>query len=171
MSNSGSFVSRANRVRHKRLTTKAGYRRARRSGATIVESALLLPVLTLTLFSMLDLGLAAMRYNALAEASRRIAREAIMHGSLAPETSSIWGPTAYSGTVADTSDVVVPARGMLPTMAETQVSVQVTWPDSDNSPRDRVQVELAYEHRSLVPGLFPWGPFDLRSVATMHIVN
>ena len=56
-------------------------------------------------------------------------------------------------------------------MNAKDVSVQVTWPDNDNSPRDRVQVEVAYRHNPLIPGFCPWGPINLHSVATMHIVN
>jgi hypothetical protein len=47
----------------------------------------------------------------------------------------------------------------------------VTWPDVDNSPRDRVQVEVEYDHVPLVPLFCPWGTLELRSTATMHVVN
>ena len=63
------------------------------------------------------------------------------------------------------------ARNMIPTMKDSDVKVQVSWPDNDNSPRDRVQVEVSYEHDPMIPGVCPWGKLDLRSVATMHIVN
>jgi hypothetical protein len=51
------------------------------------------------------------------------------------------------------------------------VSVRVSWPDGDNSPRDRVEVELTYQHEPLIPALFAWGTLDLRSATTMQIVN
>ncbi len=145
--------------------------RAARRGTTILECAITLPVLFLVLFSLLDLGIAATRYNSLAEVSRRIAREAVLHGSLAPDSSGTWGPDEYSGTMADGSVVVAAAHGMIPTMNDSDVLVHVTWPDDDNSPRDRVQVEVSYEHDPLIPGICPWGKLELRSVATMHIVN
>lgn len=146
-------------------------RRRRRCGATVVECAITLPVMLLVLFALLDLGLATMRYNSLAEASRRVAREAIIHGSLAPETSGTWGPDEYQGTAADSSVVVTSIQGLLPTMQESDVTVRITWLDGDNAPRDRVQVETTYQHQPLIPGLAVWGPLDLHSVATMHIVN
>jgi Flp pilus assembly protein TadG len=145
--------------------------RRRRCGATILECAITLPVLFIVLFAILDLGIAATRYNALAEVSRRIAREAVLHGSLAPDTSGTWGPEEYDGTAADSSAIVAKAHDMTPTMIGSDVSVRVTWPDNDNSPRDRVQVEVAYEHKPLIPGFCPWGTLELHSVATMHIVN
>src|SRR5689334_1070755 len=124
-----------------------------RHGAAMLECAIALPVMLLALFAILDLGLAATRYNALAEAARQIARQAILHGSLAPDEVGSWGPAQFVGTAADSSNIVQATHGRLPTMLENLVSVQVTWPDHDNSPRDRVQVRVSYQHRPLVPGL------------------
>jgi len=153
------------------LTTVWRRRRARRTGAVMVECAIVLPVMLLTLFAMLDLGLAAVRYNALAEASRRIAREAILHGAVAPSSSGVWGPAEFNGTADDSSPIVAPIQQLLPTMPASDVDVRVTWPVSDNSPRDPVQVEVSYVHTPLVPAFSVWGPITIRSVATMHIVN
>jgi hypothetical protein len=137
----------------------------------MVECAFALPIILLVLFALLDLGLAAARYNALAEAARRIARETIIHGSLAPESIGAWGPDEFVGTAAAGSDIVIPARDILLAMPHHLVNVHVAWPDGDNSPRDRVEVEVTYRHEPLIPALFVWGPIDLRSVATMRIVN
>ena len=142
-----------------------------RSAATVLECAFVLPIVLTMLFALLDLGIAAVRYNALAEAARRIAREVIIHGSLAPAETGTWGPTEYVGTAADSSVIVSSAKGVLPTMTDNRVSVRVSWPDGDNSPRDRVQVELRFRHEPLIPALFAWGALDLRSIATMNIVN
>jgi TadE-like protein len=145
--------------------------RRERGAITSVECAITLPVLVLVLFAMLDLGIAAARYNALAEASRRIAREAIIRGSLAPASSETWGPEEFTGTAADSSEIVAPAEKVLLAMPPHLVQVRVSWPDGDNSPRDRVEVELSYRHEPLIPALFVWGPIELRSTASMHIVN
>lgn len=142
-----------------------------RRGTTIVECAITLPVLFFVLFAILDLGIAATRYNALAEASRHIAREAVLHGSLAPHSAGSWGPAEFNGSMADGSAMIASAHAMIPTMKDSDVTVRVTWPDNDNSPRDRVQVEVGYQHNPLVPGICPWGTLGLRSVTTMHIVN
>jgi hypothetical protein len=53
-------------------------RATNRNAACAAESAFVLPVVLFVLFSTLDLALATIRYNALADASRRIAREAII---------------------------------------------------------------------------------------------
>jgi Flp pilus assembly protein TadG len=145
--------------------------RHRRTGATVLECAFVLPIVLLILFALLDLGIAAARYNALADASRRIAREAIIHGSLAPAETGTWGPAEYVGTAADNSQIVDSVQNVLPTMVLSQVRVRVSWLDEDNSPGDRVEVALSYEHEPLIPALFVWGRLDLQSATTMHIVN
>jgi hypothetical protein len=142
-----------------------------RAGATMLECAFVLPIVFLLLFALLDLGIAAVRYNALADASRRIAREAIIHGSLAPAETGTWGPAEFVGTAADNSQLVSSVQGVLPTMEANLVSVRVSWLDGENSPRDRVEVELTYQHEPLLPGLFAWGTLNLQSATTMHIVN
>jgi hypothetical protein len=143
----------------------------RRAGVTLLECAITLPVLFVTLFAMLDLGIAAARYNALAEAARRIAREAVIHGSLAPPESTKWGPDEYVGTGDDNSDIAKAARPVFLAMPSHKVSIHVTWPDANNSPHDRVRVEVSFRHEPLLPQLFVWGPVDLRAVSTMCIVN
>jgi hypothetical protein len=132
---------------------------------------MVLPVLSILLFALIDLGIAAARYNALAESARRIAREAVLHGSLSPDEIEDWGPSEYVGTLADSSPIVAPAGVVAITMRRERVNVRVNWPDGDNSPRDRVQVHVSFRHEPIVPGLFPWGPMDLESTATMRIVN
>jgi Flp pilus assembly protein TadG len=145
--------------------------RCDRNGITMVECAIALPVMFVLLFAMLDLGIAAARFNVLAEAARRIARDASIHGSSSPDASAKYGPAAYSGTAADSSPIVQSAANLLPTMPKPRVNIRVTWLDGDNSPHDRVEVEVAFRHEPLIPALFMWGPIDLRSVSTMRIVN
>jgi hypothetical protein len=152
---------RRNRKRHRR----------QRFGTTLLECAITLPVMFVALFGMLDLGIAAAQYNALSEAARRIAREAIIHGSLAPQEVSKWGPGEYVGTGDDTSAIAMTAKPVLLAMPGRLVTIHVTWPDSDNAPHDRVQVDVSYTHEPLIPQLFVWGSINLRAVSTMCIVN
>lgn len=137
----------------------------------MVECAFALSMLFLLLFAMLDLGLAAARYNAISEAARRIAREAIIHGSLAAHLSTTWGPQEYEGTAADSSEIALIARPVLLAMPHEDVTIQLKWIDDDNSPRDRVRVEVGFVHKPIVPSLFAWGPLNLRAISTMRIVN
>lgn len=143
----------------------------RRRGATALECAFVLPVASFVLFSLLDLGLAAVRYNALAEASRRIAREAVIRGSLARDAVDGWGPTEFVGAAADDSPMTAIVRDLLPTMDPAQVAVRVSWLDGGNAPRDRVSVALTYHHQSLVPVLVAWDQINIEASTTMRIVN
>jgi hypothetical protein len=145
--------------------------RTRCRGVAALECAFTLPVALFVLYSLLDLGLAAIRYNTLAEGARRIARQAIIHGRLSPQPSDAWGPEEFAGTAADDSPQTEPLEGMLPTMQAGDVEVEIAWLDGDNSPRDRVRVELRYRHRSIVPLLAGRQDIDLRSTTTMNIVN
>jgi hypothetical protein len=142
-----------------------------RKAACAAESAFVLPVVLFVLFSILDLGLATIRYNSLADASRRIAREAIIHGSLARAEVGSWGPASFTGTAADDSPICESIRSTLPTMNRQSVSVTVTWPDADNGPRDRVIVEVTYPHQTMIPFLSSSTDIALRSLTTMNIVN
>lgn len=142
-----------------------------RRGVAFAESALVLPVVIFMLFAMLDLSLAVVRYNALAHVSRKIAREAIIHGNLAPAVMGSWGPEAYEGSVDDGVLNFGSLEGYLPTMSSDRVTAKVSWPDNDNAPRNRVRVELSFRHEPLIPTLFPWGPLDLHVSTTMRIVN
>lgn len=142
-----------------------------RFGAAIVETAFVLPILLFMLFAFLDLGLAAIRQNALSDASRRIARQAIIHGALNPNNATQWGPEPFVGTAATDSPVVAAVKVAFPTMSIEDVEVHVSWPDGGNLPGDHVSVTVAYRHEVLVPGMLFWGTLDLASHTSMQIVN
>jgi hypothetical protein len=146
-------------------------RRSKRHGVTLVESAIVLPVLFWMIFAMLDLGIATLRYNTLAHASQRIAREVVRHGSESPVAVGAWGPATYEGSANDGTPIVASVDDLLPTMSPSDVLVRVEWLDNDNSPRDRVHVELNYVHQPLIAGLSPWGELELRAASTMRIIN
>lgn len=143
-----------------------------RSGVTAVETAIVLPVALLALFAILDLGLATLRYNTLAEAARRLARAASMRGEETPnEIGNNWGPEPIIATAADAIDPALTIRPLLPTMDPADVSIRMTWPDSRNDSRSKVRVELKYQHQPLVPGFNPWGAIQLESSSQMRIIN
>jgi hypothetical protein len=142
-----------------------------RSGVAMAECAIVLPILFFMVMALVDLGIATVRYNAVASAARCIARTAVIRGSECPVSADMWGPENYEGTAADGSATVASIQNLLPTMANEDVLVSVSWLDNDNSPRDRVEVEVRYIHQPLIPGIFPWGQLDLSSISTVHVVN
>jgi hypothetical protein len=142
-----------------------------RHGTTTVESAIVLSTLLLLLFAMFDLGLAAFRYNTLAAVARRVAREAIVRGDAAPPDRTAWGPNAFAGTAADTSEIASIAAPLLVTMPGSDVAIQVSWPDGDNAEGDRVLVQLNYVHHPFVPFLSVGSVLNLQAATTMRLVH
>jgi Flp pilus assembly protein TadG len=140
-----------------------------RAGIAAVEGALILAALMLLLFVFLDLGLAVCRYNVLSATARNVARAAIVHGADAAPQLSAWGPTAYVGTAADSSDMAAVAAAWLATMNPADVGMQLTWPDGDNQPNHRVSVQLSYSHQFLVSFLGLGTALPLESQSTMLI--
>src|SRR5438552_3651889 len=69
--------------------------RRRRRGASALEAALTLSILITLVLGMLDLGLWVARQQMLAHAARQIARQAVVHGSLADKLGK-WGPTTIT---------------------------------------------------------------------------
>lgn len=155
-----------------RCRSQAGRWLRNRRGASAVEAAIVLPVFLWILLAMLDLGIAVLRHNALSDAARRVGRAAALHGSLAPERAGgSWGPATVQTTVASEAPLVAGLQHKLPTMPAEDVSVEVRWLDGENRPCDRVQVQFRYTHEPMVPGVLPWGAFDLQAATTTTIVN
>jgi hypothetical protein len=141
------------------------------SGVVLAECAIILPVVFLLLFGMLDLGIATLRYNSLAHASRRIARTCSLHGTMADDEIGSWGPAPYEGTAADDNLMVASAADLLPTMSKEDVVVRILWLDNDNSSRDRILVEMEFVHKSILASLLPWDDLQLRAGTEMRVIN
>src|SRR5262245_47255415 len=69
-----------------------GRRRRARNGATLVETALVLPVVLLVVLGVIEVGLSIHSRNTAAWIAREAARHAAVHGSLAAPRMSVWGP-------------------------------------------------------------------------------
>lgn len=137
----------------------------------MVEAAIALPVFLWILFAMLDFGIAAVRSNALSDAARRVGRDAIIHGNMSHPSIGTWGPNSISMTADSDLPATQSIKQTLPTMPIEDVEVNLSWPDGKNRPHDRVHVHLRYTHESIVPGVLPWGPWELNTSTTMSIVN
>ena len=142
-----------------------------RRGVTTVESAIVLSTLLLLLFAILDLGLAVCRYNVLAAAAESLSRMAIVRGATASPEMTSWGPATWTGTAASGSQMWGTTPPILGTMALTDVTIQISWPDAGNLAGNRVSVQVSYAHQpfSLVVG--NWGALYLQATSTMPIVH
>jgi hypothetical protein len=145
------------------------FNRPIRRGVASVESALVLTTLLILVFGILDLGIATYRYNLLAEAARRLSREAIVRGNDATPEILPWGPVPVTTTASDDSPTANFVRPLLAGFDLSQVTIEMEWLDGGNESDDRVRVKLGYLHD---PAAFlPLENIHLRAVSTMHIVH
>ncbi|MEX0702379.1 MAG: TadE family protein [Planctomycetales bacterium] len=156
---------------HSRGTQRGTGGGGSRSGTTLVEVALILGGFLLTLFTMLELGLVAMRHNMMAEAARTVAREAVVRGDMSPPLRAAWGPAEYAGTAADASEIAAKLRSTLVGLPPEQVDVRVEWPDGENSTGKRVRVTVTHRYSPVLPFLFGPTEYHLSSVSVMQIAH
>jgi hypothetical protein len=157
---------------HKQAAQDVTFRpRTVRRGVVLVETALVLPVFLFIIFAALDLSLAVFRYNSLSAAARRLAREAIVHGALAPPQHATWGPSRVAATGSDSSEPAQAIRPYLATFDPAVVQLQIDWLDGDTQPDHRVRASLTYPQTSIVGGLFGYGTISLQGTSTMRILH
>jgi Flp pilus assembly protein TadG len=140
-----------------------------RSGVAAVEGAIVLSVFLLVLFGMLDLGLLVLNYNTLCEATRRLARAAIVHGQMAAPAQTVWGPAAVTGTAADGTDYATTLGKELATFNLRNVNYSIQWPAGTNRPDDPVQVTVNYQYPPIIPYLLGTQTIPIQAVSNMSV--
>lgn len=140
-----------------------------RRGVTIVESAIVIGVFMTILLGTLDLGLAVLKHNTLAEAARRLGRSVTVHGEKAAPEAAAWGPAPYNGTAADRSVYAAAIKDILVAMKPADVQIELEWLDADNKSGSRVRVELNTTHETVLPFVFGSGGLQLKATSVMHI--
>ena len=114
------------------MNTLRRFARAEDQGQSLVEFALVLPVLLLIITGLFDVARATWQENTLAYAAREGTRYAIVHGS-----ASVDGTVVHPGSDQPVVDVVRAAAVGVP-----NVAVVVTWPDGNCYDRNcRVAVD------------------------------
>ena len=125
--------------RQRRLT-----RLAEDGGQSLVEFALVVPLLLVLMVGLVDLGRGLQTYVGLANALREVAREASVHGSGATEP---WGPTDNDATVE--ARVRARAAGLV----AGDIGVTSSWPGGNNARGSEVVVAGTYVFRPIASGL------------------
>jgi Flp pilus assembly protein TadG len=122
------------------------------TGQSLIEFALILPVVLLIITGLFDVARATWQENTLAYAAREGTRYAIVHGSAALD-----GNVAFSGSHQAVIDVVRNAAVGVP-----NVSVTVTWPDNGCPDRNcRVQVDATAPFVPLPSAYMLGGAFQI----------
>jgi Flp pilus assembly protein TadG len=140
-----------------------------RRGVAAVEGAIVLSVFLLILFGMLDLGLLLLEYNTLCEATRRLARTAIVHGQMAAPAQTVWGPAAVSGTAGDGTEYATALSPELATFNLSNVNYSIQWPAGTNRPDDPVQVTVTYQYPPIIPYLLGSQTVPIQAVTNMSV--
>jgi Flp pilus assembly protein TadG len=141
----------------------------RRRGVAAVEAAIVLSVFLLILLGMLDLGLLVLDYNTLSEATRRLARAAIVHGQMAAPAQTVWGPTNVGGTAADGTEYASVLSPELVTFQLSNVNYSIEWPAGTNRPDDPVQVTVTYQYPPIIPYLLGSQAIPIRAATNMSV--
>ena len=141
-----------------------------RRGVTVLESAIVLAVFLAMMLGVFDLGLAALRQNALDAAAREVVRAAVVKGAMAGQSQSAWGPARFNAWMSHASDMTAVARNKLITMEPQRVASIVDWPDGGHEIGDRVRARLAYRHRPIFPAVYG-SRLDLRAECVMRIAH
>ena len=118
---------------------------------------------------MLDLGLLLLDYNTLCEATRRLARAAIVHGQMAAPAQTVWGPAAVTGTAADGTDYATTLSKELATFNLSNVNYSIQWPAGTNRPDDPVQVTVNYQYPPIIPYLLGSQTVPIQAVSNMSV--
>ncbi len=140
-----------------------------RYGAALVEMAIILNVFLMLILGTFDLGIATYRYNTLAQAARQGARQAAVHGSLAPPAMAAWGPATYTGTAADGSAFAQAVTPMLVGFTLSGVTIKVEWLDGGNAIQQRVRYTVTTIYRPIVASFFSASTYTLSAASTMSV--
>ena len=139
-----------------------------RRGATLVEMAIALSLFISLMLGFVDLGYGVFRQHVLTQATRQLARHAIVRGELADRMTS-WGPTRVS-IMADSDHEV--ARYVAPKLVGwklEEVDIDVQWPDGGNDVRrgDRIRVAVSAPYHPIMTFILGNPSFDLTAQTTM----
>ncbi len=134
--------------------------RVRRRGVTMLETAIVAPLMLILLLGVMDLGIAVYANNTLAEAVRAGTRYAAVHGLKSPSPA---------GTGSNNANVEGIVRQYAPGCMSAQLVVQSVWPDGNNSPGSHVTVSATYDYNLGVTTLLGFRNLKFKSTSTMVI--
>jgi len=142
-----------------------------RRGSTLVESALVYPVLFLVLFAIVSLGVGVFRKQQVTHIAREAARWASVHG----EDYAMASKNPAADEAAVYTNAILPQAG---TLQASKLTYSVTWPDGSKKPVRDVNTGtyvVAKGSRVTVTVNYVWdvvpffGPMTLTSTSTATI--
>ena len=163
-----SFVAMTHATDIRRPCSRRARKPSRR-GATIVEMAIIMVVFLTLVLGMVDLGIGVFRYNTLAQAARQVARQAIVHGSMAVEP---WGPGTYSALANDASPIAQTVQSSVSGFDLSEVTINVEWIGGNKvTENDHARVTMTTPYRPIMTFIFGNPTFTLQATSTMAIAH
>jgi Flp pilus assembly protein TadG len=136
-------------------------------GQSLVEFALILPVLLVLLVGLFDLGRAVTLSETMNAAVREGARFAIVHGAT---SSSPLGPSTFTSSSAATDNAITAVVRRHATGVNSTLTIVVSWPDGDAKRGSEVIVTATTAHVPIVSQVAGGGlAVTLRGSAVMVI--
>ena len=137
----------------------------------MVETVIIINVYLMLILGTFDLGIATYRYNTLSQAARQGARQAIIHGALAPPLMTAWGPSTYTGTAGDGSVYAQAVSPMLVGFVLSKVTIKLEWLDGGNTLQQRVRYTVTTTYRPIVTSFFSSSSYTQSAASTMPIAH
>jgi Flp pilus assembly protein TadG len=138
----------------------------------MVESTVIFLVMAGIVLGTLDLGIGIFRYHVVSEAARQGARQAIVHGSLAPPQAAQWGPTTVTSPASASGVPLVDAVSpLLVGFDLTQTQVTGEWIDGASDPGKRVRVTVSTPYRPMITFVFGNPSYTLTGSSTMPVTH
>ncbi len=149
-------------------------RRRQRPGAVSLEGLVIFGVFMTLCLGMLDLGIGVFQYHIVSEAARQGARQAIVHGQMAPASwnGGSWGPSAINSKADATGIPLV--TGIQPYLVGidlSQATIKAQWLDGGNAPDQRVSVTVTSTYQPCITFIFADTTYSLSATSTMPIAH
>jgi Flp pilus assembly protein TadG len=135
----------------------------------MVEMAIVLMVLLTLVFGMFDLGLGVFRSNTTAQVAREAARQASVHGEMAPPRMNQWGPTTFTAKADADNEVTNAIRPFLAGLTPADTTLTLEWPDGNAQPESRVRATISTTHQSFIGFIFGNQTKTLTATSTVQI--
>lgn len=131
-----------------------------------------LTILIMLTIGVVDLGYGVFRQHVLSQATRQLARHAIVRGKLADRLEA-WGPESVSTKASQSNAVTDFVAAKLVGWDLKEVAIEVEWLDGDNDVRrgDRLRVAMSAPYRPVLTHLFSQASIDLKASSTMSLAH
>jgi Flp pilus assembly protein TadG len=119
-------------------------------GIATVEFALVIVPLLLVIFGIFEMSLFLYTYNVVADSAKEGVRAAIVLGSDSTNSTSSSGSNPCSSTTLSTVYTTVCSFAAESFHNISGMTVTVSYPDTGNTPPNRVQVTVSYPYKPLL---------------------